>query len=102
MKLVAMLSIEDFHPDLGKIFQNLEVPIYSELDITGFRSEKGDSASLQSWFAHKKTGVFSKLSFALVEDSQAEKIMEAVVKFNTAHPSKNPIHAIQLQVEKSV
>ncbi|NJL12364.1 MAG: hypothetical protein HC913_04775 [Microscillaceae bacterium] len=102
MKLIAILSIEDYHPDLGKIFKNLEIPVYSEVEITGFRSEKGDSAALQNWFAHKKTGVFSKLSFAFVEESQAEKLLKAVADFNALQPSANPVHAFQLQVDKFV
>lgn len=102
MKLIAILSIEDYHPDLGKIFKNLEIPVYSELDMTGFRSEKGNSQALQNWFAHKKTGVFSKLSFAFVPENQAEALMKAIEVFNTEKSSKNPVHAFQLNVEKAI
>ncbi len=102
MKLVAILSIEDYHPDLGKVFKNLEIPVYSELEMTGFRSEKGNSQALQSWFAHKRSGVFSKLSFAFVVEEQAEALLKAIAKFNTEKPSANPVHAFQLNVEKIV
>jgi hypothetical protein len=102
MKLIAILSIEDFHPDLGKVFKNLEIPVYSEIEMTGFRSEKGNSLGLQNWFAHKRTGVFSKLSFAFVAENQADALMKAIEVFNTEKPSSNPVHAFQLNVEKAV
>ncbi len=102
MKLIAILSIEDYHPNLGKIFKNLEIPVYSEIDMTGFMSEKGNTLALQNWFAHKRTGVNSKLSFAFLAEAQADSLLAAIEQFNEANPSQNPVHAFQLNVEKVV
>lgn len=102
MKLIAILSIEQYHEDLGKIFAQNDIAVYSEVEITGFNTKGGRTGSASNWFAHKKQGVYSTLSFAFVSAEQSEKLLEGIAKYNTDNPSNNPVHAFQLGVEKSV
>ena len=105
MKLLIILSIEEYAGEVRKILVNQRIPIYSETEIHGCRCDSGDKETdLTNWFAHTDTTVYSHLFFALQDEALVEKILSEVDHYNRMHGEElpNPLHAYQLNVEKSV
>lgn len=105
MKLLIILSIEEYADEVRRILVNQRIPIYSETEIKGCRCDSGNKAvDLTNWFANTDTMVYSHLFFAFQNEESVEKILSEVDHNNRMHgeDQTNPLHAYQLNVEKSV
>jgi hypothetical protein len=105
MKLLIILSIEEYADEVRRILVNQRIPIYSETEIQGCRCDtEGKVADLSNWFANTDTMVYSHLFFAFQDKQSVEKILSEVDHYNRMHGEDlpNPIHAYLLNVEKSV
>lgn len=99
MKLIALLSIEEMRTELTKMLIQHQVSVYSELDMRGYKTDRGDTG----WFGHENLiAAFSTMYLVFTEEAKADEIMKAVAEFNQNHPKENPVHAFQLAVEKFV
>lgn len=100
MKLIAVMSIEQYAGELRRLFQEHKVPVYSEMDIEGFKwhEEKAENAN---WFSHRHVGVYSHVVFAFVEAAKADELLEAIAQQAQADPEYS-IRAFQLNVERSI
>ncbi len=105
MKLLIILSIEEYNEEVRKILNRQKVPVYSETKIHGYHV-KEDNAELSSWFSGDKTGVYSRLFFSFQDEDCVERIFDEVKSFNnkmtTGSEIQNPIHAYMLDVQKKV
>jgi len=105
MKLLVILSIEEYADEVRKILARQKVSMYSETEIHGCRCDtEGKVADLSNWFANTDTMVYSHLFFAFQDKQSVEKILSEVDHYNRMHGEDlpNPIHAYLLNVEKSV
>ena len=103
MKLLLILCIEEHEKEVRKLLRNQKVPMYSEVDIQGFKNENGD-ADLSNWFAHDKVQRFSRLFFSIQTEQNVSAVLGAVKNYNEAHEGikNNPLHAYKLNVEETV
>jgi len=103
MKLLLILCIEEYGDDVRKILSSQGVPIYSETDIHGFKTDT-NKPDLSNWFAQKAGGTFSKLFFSIQPESSVKSVLDAIEEFNKASEdhSRYPIHAYQLAIENQV
>lgn len=104
MKLVALMSIEEYSKDLKKLLVSHRIPVFSEMDILGFKTNGEDSVE-ENWFsAGGEYHIYSALFFAFVGEEKAEELLEAVAEHNQAHEGtdNHPFRAFQLNVEKSL
>lgn len=99
MKLIIVLSLEAMQKDLERLFNDQGVPVYSEVDIQGFRTSQTQATG---WFGGKNLGVYSLMQFAFVPESQASAFLEAVRAFNETQDEEHPVHAFQVPVEAFV
>lgn len=102
MKLIIVLSDDSYSDETAKIFSKAHIPIFSEMDIRGFKTKKKEGADLMNWFASAKYPAYSSMNFAFVNKGQEEELFSEIEDFNKNFPEHAPIHAFVLNVEKFV
>lgn len=102
MKLLIILSIEEYTDEVRKILARQKVTIYSETEVYGFRTGE-HQPDIPSWFAKGEHGVYSKLFFSIQDEGCVSRILDEIESYKTKREDDtNPIHAFQLEVEKAV
>lgn len=103
MKLLIILSIEEYTDDVRKILSRQKVPIYSETNVHGFKTDKYQP-DISNWFAGDDHGVYSALFFSIQDEDCVNRVFEEVKAYNkeTGAEKQNPLHAYSLNVEDSV
>lgn len=102
MKLLIILSIEEYTDDVRRILAKQKVPIYSETQIHGFRTE-AYQPDISNWFAKEHYGIYSTLFFSIQDEPCIKRVMEEVEAYNSSKEEQpNPLHAYQLNVEAAV
>lgn len=102
MKLLIILSIEEYTDDVRKILSRQKVPIYSETNVHGFRTEEYQP-DITNWFAGDEHGVYSTLFFSIQDGNCVQRVLKEVKAYNeeTGAEKQNPLHAYSLKVEES-
>ena len=98
MKLIAVMSIEQYAGELRQIFIGHHVPVFSEIPVQGYKSPSTQTER-DNWFAHKPVSVYSHLTFAFTGADMAEELMAAIQKKSRELDPLNPVRAFQLNVE---
>ena len=104
MKLVALMCIAEYSEALKKIIVKEKVPVFSEIDIDGFRMDM-DKSIEENWFtASKMASIYSSLYFAFVDENKANSLFKAVEDYNKQKQGDrlHPLRAFQLNVEKQI
>lgn len=101
MKLIVLMSIEEYSDVLQKLLVKHKIPVFSGANVEGYKMTERDTMET-SWFSGKKSGVYSHLYFAFVADKKAEEVMSAIDVYNDSHESINPLRAFQMNVERAV
>ncbi|WP_138431500.1 hypothetical protein [Fodinibius saliphilus] len=103
MKLLIILSVEEYTNDVRKILARQKVPIYSETEVHGFRTE-AYQPDITNWFAHDEHGVYSTLFFSFQDEESVKRVLDEVKSYNVekGEEQSNPLHAYSLEVDKAV
>lgn len=103
MKLLIILSIEEYTDDVRRIMARQKVPMYSETQVHGFRTE-AYQPDISNWFAKDEHGVYSTLFFSIQDDDCVKRIMDEVRTYNEGkgETQQNPLHAYQIEVEQAI
>lgn len=101
MKLIVVMSIEEYADHLRKIFIMHKVPVYSEAPIQGFKFQE-EHHEQDDWFVHRHVTIYSHLIFAFVDAEKAQELLSAIEHYSSEQKLLNPIRAFQLAVEKTV
>ncbi len=100
MKLLIILSIAEFADEVRALMTKNNVPVYSETEMYGFRTEK-HQPDIRSWFSQDDQGIYSTLFFSFQDEETVKKILDEVKEYNKGidHNGDNPLHAYQVAVE---
>lgn len=100
MKLLIILSIAEFSDEVRKMMTRNNVPVYSETEMYGFRTEK-HKPDIRTWFSQPDKGIYSTLFFSFQNEETVKQILKEVSKYNEEYEGDrdNPIHAYQVAVE---
>jgi len=100
MKLLIILSIAEFSNEVRAMMTRNNVPVYSETEMYGFRTEK-HKPDIRTWFSQGDQGIYSTLFFSFQNEATVKKILEEVTKYNEEYEGDrdNPLHAYQVAVE---
>jgi len=100
MKLLIILSIAEFSDQVRSMMARNNVPVYSETEMTGFRTDKS-KPEIRSWFSQEDKGVYSILFFSFQNEETVKQILKEVKKYNEDFDGEhdNPLHAYQVAVE---
>lgn len=101
MKQVIVLSVVDFEAELQSVLKGLKIPVFSKVNISGYRDVQ-QNADQANWFASSSDPDFSVMYFAFVADEVADQILSAIADWNQDQETSSPMHAYQLDVERSV
>ena len=102
MKIVAVLGLKDYEEQLKKLFNDIKIPVFSEIDIKGFRISDDQDSAVNNWFGHPEKSMVSVLHFVFLESTQAERVLKAIEEFNALSDIERPVHAYMLDVDKMV
>lgn len=102
MKLLIILSIAEFADEVRSMMTRNNVPVYSETEMYGFRTEK-HKPDIRTWFSQGNQGIYSILFFSFQSEETVKQILEEVENYNkeSAGDQDNPLHAYQVDVEDS-
>lgn len=100
MKLLIILSVAEFENEVRAMMTKNKVPIYSETEMYGFKTED-HQPDIRSWFSQPDKGIYSTLFFSFQDEATVENILNDVNEFNsiTEENTENPLHAYQIAVE---
>jgi len=101
MKLLIILSIAEFSNEVRSMMTRNNVPVYSETEMYGFRTEK-HKPDIRSWFSQGDQGIYSTLFFSFQDESTVKNILKEVGQYNDEYEGDrgNPLHAYQVAVEE--
>ena len=101
MKLIIVLGIKEIQEELNKVFKDMKIPIFSKVDIEGFKTEE-KIADMSNWFGNHQESDFSVMFFAFVHEKDADTILKGINDLNLNKDRIRPFHAFQMPVEKFV
>ena len=100
MKLLIILSIAEFADEVRSMMTRNNVPVYSETEMYGFRTEK-HKPDMRTWFSQGNQGIYSTLFFSFQDEATVKQILQEVGVYNKEYEGDhdNPLHAYQVAVE---
>ena len=101
MKLIIVLGIKEIQGELNKVFKDMKIPIFSKVNVEGFKTEE-NIVDISNWFGNHKESDFSVMFFAFVNAKDANKILNGINQLNLNKDRIRPFHAFQMPVEKFV
>ena len=101
MKLVIVTVVEEFEPEIIRLFKEAGIESYSGSDIDGYKNPTSMVRSA-SWFPSQKGGVESSLFFSFTEDEKIESLFKLIRAFNTTLETQNPIRAVVVPIERAI
>lgn len=102
MKLLIILSVEEHTDEVRKMLARQKVPIYSETEVHGFRTEVYQP-DISNWFANNEHGIYSTLFFSIQDEDCVDRVLDEVRSYNEhqIEDQPNPLHAYSLNVDQS-
>lgn len=102
MKLLVIMSIQEFVKDIRKALQQADIVAYSEIDIIGHKRQSGTEGI--SWFGSESDGAYSTMFFSFQTEECLAKVKESIKKLNESllHEEKRSVHAYILNVESNL
>lgn len=94
MKLILLTYLEGDEPCVDRLLHDQEVPIFSRMPIEGH----GWGTTL-GWY-HEPPPYRSRMTFTIVPDELAERLLSALEACRGVQDSRHPIHALQLDIER--
>ncbi|MFY0652129.1 MAG: hypothetical protein JXQ96_08860 [Cyclobacteriaceae bacterium] len=101
MKQVVVLSAKAHQNQLSRIFEGLNIPVFSKIDIEGIKNEN-QKIDVSNWFGSGKESDFSVMYFAYLEDAEAIKIIESIDSWKEKNEGYSSMHAYVSPVEMNV
>lgn len=100
MDLLMITAVSTFEQELKELLKGSEVQSFSYLSVTGFHqpaeSIKGN------WFASNDGEHQSLLFYAFVEEGKTGEVLEAINKLNLKQESESSVHAVVMEIKKSI
>lgn len=101
MKLVTIMSLNAYRDDIHALLREREIEVFSELDIEGYHQPLSAGAS-PAWFGGGPPPTDSILTWAFLEEAQAEVLMDAVADLNEHRDLERPVRAFQMDVDRAI
>lgn len=102
MKLIAVLGIEEYKKKINRLFAEIKIPVFSEMEVKGYQNLGAALDGDSNWFSDHSEYVYSVINFAFVPDNAADEILEKIKALNDQKAFERPLHAFQLDVEKYI
>ena len=100
MKVVGIMAIDTYVKQVRKLLKEHQIHMYSEFPMMG-HSIKGGSG-FGFWHAEEDLPIASTMCFAIVDQSIADQLFEAIKKLAKELDPDHPPRAFQLTVDKMI
>jgi hypothetical protein len=98
MKLVMLMYLEEDEACVNRVLADLGVPMVSHLGVEGGRS--APTGQTGGWYGG--TAPYqSRMTLAVVDESMAERLLDAVRGCEGIQDPRHPVRAVQLAVERT-
>lgn len=95
MKLIVFLYLEDDDPRVARLLTDHGVLAWSRLTL------EGHGAGLAGWYG-SVAPFRSRMAFTVVPAERADDLLAAVGEMDGLADPRHPVHALQLEIERSV
>ena len=104
MKLVAIMSLDTYREELHALLRERKIEVFSELDIEGYHqaSSGGEVNPSPGWFRGGTPPTDSTLTWAFLDDEQADRLLDAIAALNDRRDLERPVRAFQMSVDCAV
>lgn len=104
MKLVAIMSLDTYRDDLHALLRERKIEVFSELDIEGYHQASDGSGvnPTPGWFRGGTPPTDSTLTWAFLNDEQADQLLDAITALNDRRDLERPVRAFQMNVDRAV
>jgi hypothetical protein len=100
MKMIGLMSLEKDKSKLRRIFEQNNVQIFSEIEITGHTL---NTLARYGWASSTQdVPLYSALCFAIIPEKHARAVMDAIEELAGTDESGHPIRAFQVDVERMI
>lgn len=100
MELLLITAVSSYEDDIKKLLKTNGVKAYSHLNVNGYKEmpqNQGDN-----WFASTAGEHSSALFYVFIESSEVDQLLQVMSDFNNEQNSQSHIHAVVLDVKKSL
>ncbi|WP_420317842.1 hypothetical protein [Ekhidna sp.] len=101
MELLIITAVQSYEKDIKRLLKKSEVKAFSHMDVTGYK-DLSDQPNDDNWFASSSGEHRSALFYAFVEKSGVDKVLNAIAEFNKDQDSMSHVHAVVVDVKKSI
>ncbi len=101
MKLLVITAIHEFSKEIKLMLKKSNINIYSYKDVTGFRDLSEEQIE-SNWFAGEMHESQSIIFYAFVAEEKSDQFFNLVDKFNAKQKTLSKVHAVVLNIEKSI
>ncbi|MEQ9468274.1 MAG: hypothetical protein RLN88_12745 [Ekhidna sp.] len=101
MELLIITAVKAFEEDIKKLLRNNQVKAYSHMDVNGYKDLSEESQE-DNWFASGTGEHRSSLFYAFVAKQHVDAVLDAIKKLNDEQESKSHVHALVLDIKKSI
>lgn len=99
MKLLVVITIEEYSEQLRELLRKNKVKSYSETSVTNFKFFEGED-EINNWFGNHNTSMEGHLFFAFMKDERADLIIDTIAEYSKDFEGYDPIRVFKLDVEK--
>lgn len=100
LKLLMITAISEDQEIITKAFKDVEIPVYSSIDIDGHQS-KPEGRAITNWFAMPQPDMDAKLFFAFIPEDKVEAIVEILKKANEQDHVAHPIRSFVMDAKQA-
>jgi hypothetical protein len=101
MEMIVITAVQAYQKDIKSILKEKNVDTYSYLDVKGHKSKVSESKE-DNWFASNAGEYDSTLFYAFAEAARVDEVLEAIGNFNTKQEVKSHVHAVVMDIKKSI
>lgn len=101
MELLIITAVQAFEEDIKKLLKKSKVMAYSHMDVNGYK-DLSEEPQEDNWFASGSGEHKSALFYAFVEKEHVDTVLDAIKSLNDEQDTKSHIHALVLEIKKSI
>lgn len=102
MKLLAIIGLIHYEPEIKKILKKANITIYSKLKVNGHSKSEEDENLVGNWFAMSEGDQKSIMFFSFTKPECATEALKLVSEYNESIKSKSRVRAFIMPVDQHI
>ncbi|GAA0890956.1 hypothetical protein GCM10009122_06350 [Fulvivirga kasyanovii] len=101
MELLIITAVQSYEEDIKKLLKKHGVKVFSHMDVNGYKELQEESREA-NWFASDHNEHRSVLFYAFIGSQGVDEVLNAIDSFNKDQDTESHVHAVLLEVKKSI